>query len=135
MVEHQPTIRLLQLQPSWAIHALLRFKNLPYISEDVPTNTVLGKSVPVLSDGISIESGSNALLHIQQQYSDGWSRNELIADHILGHYLMNTIENTFQLLAKTTGYHEEVVSQCSSFGISWLINNSGRIKKAIYDDR
>lgn len=44
-------IRLLQFKPAWALHCFLRFKDLPYLSENAGTRESLGLRLPILIDG------------------------------------------------------------------------------------
>jgi hypothetical protein len=44
-------IRLLQFKPAWALHCFLRFKDLPYLSENAGSKESLGLRLPLLIDG------------------------------------------------------------------------------------
>lgn len=93
-------IRLLQFKPAWALHCFLRFKNLPYLSENTGTKESLGIRLPLLIDGnyafaerlaiehlskdrktrhADIESSSDVHDQVSDQFS---AADKLMSDHI-----------------------------------------------------
>lgn len=57
-------LRLLQFKPSWTLHCLLRFKNLPYISENTSSQEVIGLCAPVIIDGNYIFTEKLGINHL-----------------------------------------------------------------------
>jgi hypothetical protein len=58
-------IKLIQFQPAWALHTLLRFKGLVYECECQQLPYSMGEVLPVLIDGHYLLSESDALAHLQ----------------------------------------------------------------------
>lgn len=57
-------LRLLQFQPAWTIHALLRFRKIQYTCENIGYMHALGRNLPVLIDGNYILTEKIALDYI-----------------------------------------------------------------------
>ena len=66
-------IRLLQFKPAWALHCLLRFKNLPYLCENTCSQNSLGLRVPLLVDGNFVFAERLAIEHLNM---DRRTRND-----------------------------------------------------------
>jgi hypothetical protein len=87
-------IRLLQFEPSWALHCLLRFKNLPYLCENTATNNCLGSRLPLIIDGNYFFTERLALEHLSIRNTGDLSNKCSITndDHVSDKMICNHIE-------------------------------------------
>jgi hypothetical protein len=87
-------IRLLQFKPAWALHCLLRFKNLPYLCENTAINDCMGRQVPLVIDGNYSFRERLALEHLSIRNTGGLSDLCLITknDHISDKMMCSHIE-------------------------------------------
>jgi hypothetical protein len=106
-------IRLLQWKPAWAIHCLLRFRNLPYLSENTGSRSALGFHAPVIVDGNYIFGERLAIEHIctnrvtkntaRDQTSELIDTNNsksqiLAADNTLFHHIQVAVNAVYEQL-------------------------------------
>lgn len=93
-------IRLLQFKPAWALHCFLRFKDLPYLSENAGTKESLGLRLPLLIDGNYAFAERLAIEHLSKDrrtrnddcelspdvhdpiVDQFWTADKLMSDHI-----------------------------------------------------
>jgi hypothetical protein len=87
-------IRLLQFKPAWALHCLLRFKNLPYLCENTAANNCMGRQTPLVIDGNYFFSERLALEHLSIRNTEGLGDLCLITnnDHTSDKMMCNHIE-------------------------------------------
>lgn len=97
-------IRLLQFKPAWALHCLLRFKNLPYLCENTATSHCLGVRVPLVVDGNYLFSERLALEHlstkIREEFSIKYSitKNDDITDKMMCSYIEVSVLMVYEQL-------------------------------------
>jgi hypothetical protein len=82
-------IRLLQFKPAWALHCFLRFKDLPYLSENAGTKESLGLRLPLLIDGNYAFAERLAIEHLSKDRRTrnvGGERSPEVDDQLLDQF-------------------------------------------------
>lgn len=135
-------IRLLQFKPAWSVHCLLRFKNLPYLSENTGSSCSLGLPAPLLIDGNFVFTNRLALEHLSEDrksrisddehgsnsldndsvYMQFFDANRLMSDHIEVALLL-----VYQQLLNLI----EIKSEKSYFGLSLTTHAIGSVRSLL----
>ncbi len=116
-------MRLLQLSPSWAQHAYLRFSGRLYVSENCVANVALGQQLPLLVDDsymlaekASFEYIRNDLVSVDDQLSpDDLFINSILADHL------RCATEAFKTLTGLNGDSKKLHSSSSALGIGFAM--------------
>ena len=56
-------VRLVEFRPAWALHALLRFRGITYLNENLPIPVSMGQNLPLVVDGQHLLGEGEALEH------------------------------------------------------------------------
>jgi hypothetical protein len=124
---HNSRIRIIQFQPAWSLHALLRFHNLPYTCENSIQPISLGNQLPCLLDGKYLLPNDIALEHLQYGRIIRNDKSCIPQDKkinntndvIMGNYIENSIVKNFNHLKKSSGLDRKELLRSTSFLISW----------------
>ena len=135
-------IRLLQFKPAWSLHCLLRFRNLPYLSENTGAKCSLGLHVPLLIDGNFLFANRLAIEHLSEDrksritnsaygsnsvdndsvHEQFLNANRLMSDHIEVALIM-VYDQLLELIQNR--------SEKSSFGLSATTHAIGSLKSLL----
>lgn len=124
---HNSRIRIIQFQPAWSLHALLRFHNLPYTCENSIQPISLGNQLPCLLDGKYLLPNNIALEHLQYGRIIRNDKSFILQDIkkknsndvIMGNYIQNSIVKNFHYLKKSSGLERKELVKSTSFLIRW----------------
>jgi hypothetical protein len=106
-------VRLVEFRPAWTIHALLRFKGITYLNENLPIPVSMSETLPVLVDGHHVISEQCLMSHIVGDL--GSEENEMIA------WLDERIGSLIDIIKQRRGIDMlEIGKACGShFPTSW----------------
>jgi hypothetical protein len=71
-------VRLVEFKPAWALHALLRFRGITYLNENLPIPASMGQTLPLVVDGQYIMGESDAMAYYGRE---GTSVDEIESIH------------------------------------------------------
>lgn len=95
---HNHTMRLIQQEPAWALHAYLRFLNIDYHTENTFASKALGLQLPIIVDNVTTRTESLALSYLSSRYST--ATTEMSADAVFSAYLKQALVIPFQQLRR-----------------------------------
>lgn len=87
-------MRLIQQSPAWSLHAYLRFLNIEYATENALTDRALGFKLPLIVDGINIQSF---------QWAANYYITEISADTLLAEFLERSLTQTHKKFKELAG--------------------------------
>lgn len=88
-------LRLIEHEPAWELHILLRIIGLAYTTDYSPTPFALGRPLPILVDDSTIYSGEGCFRYLSKQcpyYPNIEAADELITSYLQKH-LIQVYEN------------------------------------------
>ena len=133
---HHIQIRLLQFRPAWALHCFLRFRSLPYLTENTGSTDSLGLRVPLLIDGNYIFAERLAIEHLSSDRRAKNSNDECTTKS----YESNLAERQIQAADNRMCDHIEVslllvyrqiestLEKKKTFGFSLATRTVGKLK-------
>lgn len=114
-------IRLIEHQPAWEIHALLRFYNIPYLSEYSPAPIALGRHLPVLVTSTTLYSGNQILeCPIFDQARKALTSTEKDIESLVSSAILNSFYNIFNHLERKRNDHITLERQYGSLLIGYF---------------
>lgn len=110
------TIKLIQHTPAWALHALLRFKGIPYVVMNCEFSCALSRPLPLIVDGNYALSETAAFEHIIESCSCSLSHAEKMLCTYIESRLIHGLKYLKFLLSRrgsagTSVYEEWSVSE------------------------
>ncbi len=125
-------MRLIEQQPSWALHAYLRFSDIRYVTEFTPSFKALGRNLPIVVDGYTVQSEEEALISIADKTNNNVAG--LSYDVVLSKYLKSSLSKVFSQLVQNNGDFREDVFNSSPAGINSIFGAMYHLRKAVNGD-
>jgi hypothetical protein len=105
-----------QFQPAWSLHALLRFKSLPYTTENIMFHKALGRSLPLLLHVKSYPLSESSAVSLFLDESN------CFAEKFIANYLQSSVIEGLSYLNHISGANISRREKHQSFNPSWYHN-------------
>ena len=132
-------VRLIQQEPNWALHALLRMKGVSYTVENCKLPHSLGVELPCIVDGSYVVNGADALLYVnerndrQQQSVESntpiESESESESQQLLCAWIYRDLDSPLNSLRRTEGHRTSTNTELQDMlkrGMGNTTNNSNK---------
>ena len=117
-------IKLIQYQPAWSYHCLLRFKGLAYTTENAILPVSIGKTLPCLIDGNYVVNGQQGLEHLidntlGNDNTEGDATN--LEDFAYAAYIESHLAQVLTQMKNILNYDRHEILTSHSFINTWLL--------------
>jgi hypothetical protein len=120
-IRKMPLLRLIEHQPAWELHTLMRFRGVKYTSDYSPYPVALGRATPVITDDATIHFHDNIVDVINSHALDKLDEDFLDVDRLVSSYINESLVKHYHQWRYVTKEDRKDLANHASIGINWKL--------------
>lgn len=127
------TVRLIEHEPSWELHFLLRVFGIAYTTDYSPTPFALGRPLPIIVDENGISSGEGCYKYITKQRD--FYKSIQGVDELVSAYLQKNLCQVYENYLVVSDTNRNILQRNDAWGVRIQQSFLLEMKSVLFEKR